>query len=73
MVLYIECEDVVIKPETYFLVKVTLNNVKHKEDIIKQFKIKDVIDTFHEEKILDVIGVRKVKEYFDLKNNDDIE
>lgn len=70
MDLTIQCNDVKISSYSTYKVEVEINDVD-KTDILDYFKEDDVINHFGEESLLESIGVDKVKEYFNLKNNEE--
>lgn len=62
------CETVAVAATSYKTVPISIEDAND-GDILNHFKIEDIISHFDDDKILDVIGSKRVMEYFDLIEN----
>jgi len=60
--------DVNVSPLNYHKVTVSADNANGTE-ILDHFKVSDILEHFADSAILDEIGIDRVKQYFDLTDN----
>jgi hypothetical protein len=65
MNLSLSCKSVNVESNNYYKVDVEINDVEI-SDILDQIEIDDAIRHYDEDKVLEEIGIERVKEYFSL-------